>query len=65
MVGFCQVSEEAVEIGNADLVSLLLACEFMTRVTDQYRSNSKLLEFVELFLSRPPVKVTLGVKLIT
>jgi hypothetical protein len=62
--GFCQVLEEAVEIANKDLERLILARELMGRVTDQCRSNSKLPQLVELFLSRPLVTVPLAAKLL-
>jgi hypothetical protein len=55
--GFCQVLEEAVEIANKDLERLILARELMNRVADKCRSNSKLPELVDLFLSRPLVTV--------
>jgi hypothetical protein len=62
--GFCQVVEEAVAIGTKDLDRLILARELMQRVTGQCRSNSKLPDLVELFLSRPLVTVPLGAKLL-
>ncbi|MGF9764992.1 RHE_PE00001 family protein [Microvirga sp. 0TCS3.31] len=62
--GFCQVLEEAVEIANKDLERLILARELMNRVADKCRSNSKLPELVDLFLSRPLVTVPLGAKLL-
>ncbi|WP_246215666.1 helix-turn-helix domain-containing protein [Microvirga makkahensis] len=62
--GFCTVVEEAVAIGHKDLDRLILARELMNRVTDKCRSNSKLPELVELFLSRPLVTVPLGAKLL-
>jgi hypothetical protein len=62
--GFCQVLEEAVTLGNADLDRLILAHELMNRATDKCRSNSELPELVELFLSRPLVAVPLGAKLL-
>jgi hypothetical protein len=62
--GFCQVIEEALSIANKDLDRLILARELMSRVTAQCRSNSKLPELVELFLSRPLVTVPLGAKLL-
>jgi hypothetical protein len=62
--GFCQVLEEAVEIANKDLERLILARELMNRVADKCRSNSKLPELIDLFLSRPLVTVPLGAKLL-
>ncbi len=62
--GFCQVIEEAVVIANKDLDRLILARELMGRVTAKTRSNSKLPELVELFLSRPLVTVPLAAKLL-
>jgi hypothetical protein len=61
---FCQVLEESIEIANKDLERLILARELMNRVADKCRSNSKLPELVELFLSRPLVTVPLGAKLL-
>lgn len=62
--GFCQVLEEAIAIGGKDLDRLILARELMNRVTAKTRSNSKLPELVDLFLSRPLVTVPLGAKLL-
>jgi len=64
--GFCTVVEEAVALGHKDLDRLILARELMGRVTRQCecRSNSKLPELVDLFLSRPLVTVPLGAKLL-
>jgi Fic family protein len=62
--GFCQVLEEALAIAHKDLDRLILARELMSRVTAKTRSNSKLPELVELFLSRPLVTVPLGAKLL-
>ncbi|MBJ6128461.1 DUF1612 domain-containing protein [Microvirga sp. BT325] len=62
--GFCSVVEEALEIANKDLDRLILARELMNRVADKCRSNSKLPELVDLFLSRPLVTVPLGAKLL-
>jgi hypothetical protein len=62
--GFCSVIEEALEIATKDLERLILAHELMGRVTAKTRSNSKLPELVELFLSRPLVTVPLGAKLL-
>jgi len=62
--GFCIVLEEALAIAHKDLDRLLLARELMNRVTAQCRSNSKLPELVELFLSRPLVTVPLGAKML-
>src|SRR5688500_8284851 len=53
--GFCQVLEEALSIARKDLDRLILARELMNRVTKECRSNSKLPELVDLFLSRPLV----------
>jgi hypothetical protein len=62
--GFCQVLEEALSIAHKDLDRLILARELMCRVTAKTRSNSKLPELVNLFLSRPLVTVALGAKLL-
>ncbi len=62
--GFCRVVEEAIAIANKDLDRLILARELMARVTAKCRSNSKLPELVDLFLSRPLVTVPLGAKLL-
>ncbi|MBF9235693.1 DUF1612 domain-containing protein [Microvirga sp. BT350] len=60
--GFCQIVEEAVAVGTKDLDRLILARELMQRVTGKCRSNSKLPELMDLFLSRPLVTVPLGAK---
>jgi hypothetical protein len=62
--GFCSVIEEALDIANKDLERLILARELMGRVTAKTRSNSKLPELVDLFLSRPLVTGPLGAKLL-
>jgi hypothetical protein len=62
--GFCQVLEEALVLAHKDLDRLVLARELMNRVTARTRSNSRLPELVELFLSRPLVTVPLGAKLL-
>jgi hypothetical protein len=62
--GFYMVLEEALAIANKDLDRLILARELMDRVTAGCRSNSKLPELVELFLSRPLVTVPLGAKML-
>ncbi|QRM36227.1 DUF1612 domain-containing protein (plasmid) [Microvirga sp. VF16] len=62
--GFCRVLEEALAIAHKDLDRLILARELMSRVTAKTRSNSKLPELVELFLSRPLVTGPLGAKLL-
>ena len=62
--GFCQVLEEALSIAHKDLDRLILARKLMSRVTAKTRSNSKLPELVNLFLSRPLVTVPLGAKLL-
>jgi hypothetical protein len=62
--GFCQVLEEALAIADKDLDRLILARELMARVTAKTRSNSKLPELVDLFLSRPLVTVPLAAKLL-
>src|SRR3712207_7473399 len=54
----CTVVAEALTLANKDLDRLILARELMSRVTVQCRSNSKLPELVELFLSRPDRKST-------
>jgi hypothetical protein len=50
--------------GTKDLDRLILARELIIWVTAQCCSNSKLPELVELFLSRPPVTVPLGAKML-
>jgi hypothetical protein len=62
--GFCMVTEEAIAISHKDLDRLILACELMQRVTRQCRSNSKLPELVDLFLSRPLMTGPLAAKLL-
>jgi hypothetical protein len=62
--GFCQVLEEALSIAHKDLDRLVLARKLMSRVTAKTRSNSKLPELVNLFLSRLLVTVPLGAKLL-
>ncbi len=62
--GFCLVLEEALVLAHKDLDRLILARELMSRVTAKTRSNSKLPELVDLFLSRPLVTVPLGAKLL-
>jgi len=62
--GFCQMLEEALVIAHKDLDRLILARELMSRVMARTRSNSKLPELVDLFLSRPLVTVPLGAKLL-
>jgi hypothetical protein len=62
--GFCQVLEEALSLAHKDLDRLILARELMSRVTRECRSNSKLPELVELFLSRPLVTGPLAAKLL-
>jgi hypothetical protein len=49
---------------NKDLERLILARELIVRATAKTRSNSKLLELVDLFLSRTLVTVPLGAKLL-
>ncbi len=56
--------EQALAIANQDLDRLILARELMSRVTARCRSNSKMPELVELFLSHPLVTVPLGAKLL-
>nr|WP_281400063.1 RHE_PE00001 family protein [Microvirga zambiensis] len=62
--GFCSVIDEALTIANKDLDRLILARELMNRVAAKTRSNSRLPELVNLFLSRPLVTVPLGAKLL-
>jgi hypothetical protein len=62
--GFCQVLEEALSIAHKYLDRLILARELMGRITAKTRSNSRLPELVDLFLSRPLVTVPLGAKLL-
>jgi hypothetical protein len=47
-----------------DLDRLILARDLMKQVADKCRSNSKLPELVELFLSHPLVTVPLGAKIL-
>ncbi|WP_262300402.1 DUF1612 and helix-turn-helix domain-containing protein, partial [Microvirga sesbaniae] len=61
--GFCRVLEEALSIANKDLDRLILARDLMSRATAKTRSNSRLPELVDLFLSRPLVTVLLAAKL--
>ena len=49
---------------DKDLDSLILARKLMNRVTAKARSNSKLPELVDLFLSRPLITVPLAAKLL-
>jgi hypothetical protein len=56
--------EEALALAHEDLDRLALARELISRATAKTRSNSKLPELVELFLSRPLVTVPLGAKLL-
>jgi hypothetical protein len=58
------VLKEAFVLAHKDPDRLILTRELMSRVTKQCRSNSKLPELVELFLSRPLVTVPLGAKLL-
>ena len=51
-------------LGTKDLDRLILARELINWVTAQCRSNSKLPELIELFLSRPLVTVPLGAKML-
>jgi Protein of unknown function (DUF1612)/HTH DNA binding domain len=62
--GFCQVLDEALSLAHKDLDRLILARELMSRVTKECRSNSKLPELVDLFLSRPLVTGPLAAKLL-
>lgn len=62
--GFCRVLEEALALAHKDLDRLILARELMGRVTAKTRSNSRLPELVDLFLSRPLVTVPLAAKLL-
>jgi hypothetical protein len=62
--GFCSVIEEALTIANKDLDQLILGGELINRVTVKTRSNSKLPELVDLFLSRPLVTAPLAAKLL-
>ena len=62
--GFCSVIEEALAVAGKDLDRLILVRELMSRVPARTRSNSKLPELVDLFLSRPLVTVPLAAKLL-
>ena len=56
--------DEALSLAHKDLDRLVLARELMSRVTKECRSNSKLPDLVELFLSRPLVTMPLAAKLL-
>lgn len=56
--------EEALAVAGKDLDRLILVRELMSRVPARTRSNSKLPELVDLFLSRPLVTVPLAAKLL-
>ncbi|PVE20451.1 hypothetical protein DC522_32235 [Microvirga sp. KLBC 81] len=63
--GFClyrfrTVVKEGIAIGDKDLDCLILARDLRERVTRTCRSNSRLSESVDLFLSRPRVTVPLA-----
>jgi hypothetical protein len=58
------VLEEALVLAHKDLDRLILARELMRRVTAKTRSNSRLLELVDLLLLHPLVTVPLGAKLL-
>jgi hypothetical protein len=58
------VLEEALFIAHKDLDRLILAQDLVSRVTARTRSNSRLRELVDLFLSLPLVTVPLGAKLL-
>ena len=51
-------------IADKDLDRLILARELMNRGTAKARSNSKLPELVDLFLSRPLITVPLAAELL-
>jgi hypothetical protein len=53
-----------VVLGHKDLDRLVLARELMGRVTDTCRSNSRLPQLMELFLSQPLATVPLAAKLL-
>ncbi|MCB8823209.1 RHE_PE00001 family protein [Microvirga rosea] len=62
--GFGAIVSEALRQSQKDLERLILAREAMGRATRDRRSNSKLPDFVNIFLSRPLVTVALGAKLL-
>jgi HTH DNA binding domain len=61
---FARLVREAVAQGERDLQRLVLARETMLRPARDCRSNSRLPQLIELFLSRPLVSVPLAAKLI-
>ena len=61
---FAKLVREAVAQGERDLQRLVLARETMLRQARDRRSNSRLPQLIELFLSRPLVSVPLAAKLI-
>jgi hypothetical protein len=56
--------QNPLSIAHKDLDRLILARELIGRVTAKTRSNSRLPELVELFLSRPLVTAPLAAKLL-
>lgn len=61
---FAGIVDEAVAHGEKDLQRLTLAREAMMRRTKDCRSNSRLPQLIDLFLSRPLVSVAIAAKLI-
>jgi len=61
---FARIVDEAVNQGEKDLQRLILARETMMRRAKDCRSNSRLPQLIEVFLSRPLVSVAIASKLI-
>jgi hypothetical protein len=61
---FVRIVDEAVTQGEKDLQRLTLARETMMRRAKDCRSNSRLPQLIDLFLSRPLVSVAIASKLI-
>ncbi|MDG2570769.1 helix-turn-helix domain-containing protein, partial [Vibrio parahaemolyticus] len=61
---FARIVDEAVSQGEKDLQRLILARETMMRRAKDCRSNSRLPQLIDLFLSRPLVSVAIASKLI-
>jgi hypothetical protein len=61
---FTRIVDEAVNQGEKDLQRLTLARETMMRRDKDCRSNSRLPQLIELFLSRPLVSVAIASKVI-
>lgn len=61
---FARIVDEAVNQGEKDLQRLIMARETMMRRAKDCRSNSRLPQLIDLFLSRPLVSVAIASKLI-